>query len=91
MPADTQYDEVHERTKGSERYDHCQNKVRKPSYWAPHRRVFPDGSFEIISVRIPDTLSKACRNFFLWDDDPKCEGCTYPKDTEYAERMKGMT
>ena len=91
MPADAQYDVVHERTKGGDKYAACQIKVRKNSYWAPHRRDFPDGSFDIVSVRVPDTMSRGCRNFFLWDTDPKCQGCEQPKDTEYAERMKGMT
>lgn len=90
MPADDAYAVVHEKTVGKDRYEACMVKVRKPHYWAPERRYFPDGSFEMMAVRVPDTMSKDCRNYYLWDT-PACAGCTYPKDVAYAERMKGMT
>jgi hypothetical protein len=65
---------VHPKTVGSDRYDACQAKVRKPNYWAPQRRYFPDGSFEITSVRVPDPSSKTCR-YDMSLTDSKCEGC----------------
>ncbi len=91
MPADSAYDVVHEKTKGTDTYAACQQKTRRASYWAPERRYFPDGSFDVVSVRVPDTMSRKCRNLYLWDSDPKCAGCDQPRDVEYAERMKGMT
>ena len=58
----------------------------KKSYWAPHRRTFPDGSFELVSVRVPFVMSHDCR----YDgkngkagDDPYCEGCRHYKKSPY--------
>jgi ribosomal protein S27E len=55
-------------------YEACQNKQRKPSYWATDRRYFPDGSYEFVSVRIPDNSSKTCR-YDMSQIDSRCEGC----------------
>ena len=51
------------------------------------RITFPDGSFKIIAVRVPDVMSQECRNFYLWDA-PECAGCEFPKDIEYQKRME---
>ena len=90
MPADDAFSVVHEKTKDTPRYEACQKKVRKPHYWAPQRIYNPDGSFEVISVRIPDNMSKNCRNYYLWHTDPKCAGCTVERDYAYEERMRSM-
>ena len=55
-------------------YEACQTKQRKPSYWAPSRRYYPDGSFEAISVRIPDKSSTECR-YDMSQTDSRCKGC----------------
>ena len=85
MAHDPQFQVVHERTVGKDRYEACMAKVRKPFYWAPQRITFPDGSFEVRSVRVPDVMSKECRNYYLWDSK-ECAGCPYPKDTAYRDQ-----
>jgi hypothetical protein len=35
-------------------------------------------------------MSTACRNFYLWDTDPKCAGCTAERDHDYADTMKEL-
>lgn len=89
MPADHAYDAVHELTVGGEKYGCNNDKPRLRGYWAVGRRYFPDGSFELVSVRVPDHMSKGCR-YDLADTDPKCAGCPREKDTAYLERMRGM-
>ena len=90
MPVDSQYGEVHPLTAGGSLYG-CHSKPRTAKhYWAPQRIVCCDGSFDVISGRVPVATSKACRSFYLWDTDAMCAGCTTEKDIEYAERMKGM-
>lgn len=59
-------------------------------YFAPDRRYKPDGTFYVVQTRIINQMSKACRNFYLWDTDPHCAGCTANKDTEYRDRMEGL-
>lgn len=70
----------------------CWNRPdkRKASYWAPQRRSFPDGSFDVISVRIPFTMSHDCR----FDgknghagEDPGCEGCRHYKQSDYVKSI----
>ena len=89
MPADTDYDKVHPLTIGGDKYGCHSRKPFARHYWAPQRVFNPDGSFEIISVRVPFVMSRDCRSFYLWDT-AKCAGCNVPKDEAYAERMKGM-
>lgn len=38
----------------------------------------------------PHRMSMLCRSFYLWDEDQACAGCTQPRDTAYAEEMKGL-
>lgn len=59
-------------------------------YYAPDRVYRPDGTFHLIQVWIPFAMSTACRNFYIWDTDPRCGGCTSDKDIEYANKMIGM-
>jgi len=80
---------VHPRTQIKENHRYgCWNRPDrfKKSYWAPHRRIFPDGSFELVSVRVPFVMSHDCR----YDgkngkagDDPYCEGCRHYKKSPY--------
>lgn len=35
-------------------------------------------------------MSTSCRQFELWDTDPRCAGCKQEKDVEYAARMSQM-
>lgn len=65
---------VHSLTIGKPTYTTCQTKKRKPSYWATDRRYYPDGSYEFVSVRVPDNSSKLCR-YDMSDIDSRCEGC----------------
>lgn len=54
----------------------------KPFYWAPERRTFPDGSFEMMPVRIPFRMSHTCHHDgieAMGVDDPACEGCKHYK------------
>lgn len=83
--------EVHPLTRqgADAKYGCNSDRPRARSYWAPHRRVFPDGSFEVISVRVPDTMSEACR-YDLAEHDSKCNGCQREKDVDYLNRMKNV-
>ena len=59
-------------------------------YFAPDRVYKPDGTFYVIQRRIPFAMSTKCRNFYLWNVDPRCAGCTAEKDQEYADRMTAL-
>lgn len=69
---------VHEkvREKAGAKYG-CHNRRQfSKGYWAPQRRFYPDGSFEVVSVRIPHAMSKECR----YDKslaDSKCKDCQH--------------
>lgn len=65
---------VHVKTVGAETYGACQRKVRRPGYYAPQRRYFPGGTFELINVWIADDSSPDCR-YDISNTDPKCAGC----------------
>lgn len=85
--------EVHPLTRQSAdaRYGCNSDKPRAKSYWAPNRTFFPDGSFEVRAVRVPDVASSHCRNFYMWDADPRCTDCPREKDREYAQTMRNAT
>lgn len=87
MAIDPRYQAVHHLTASTGINGTCMTKVRQKSYWARERRYFPDGSFEMMAVRVPDVMSKECRNFYLWDA-PECAGCEFPRDIEYQKRME---
>lgn len=59
-------------------------------YYAPDRVYKPDGTFYIVQAFIPHALSTACRSFYLWESDPRCQCCTAEKDSEYAGRMQAL-
>lgn len=84
--------EVHEKVRISadEPYGCSGRSGFAAGYYAPDRRHKPDGTFYVIQVWIPHAMSTACRNFYLWDVDPRCAVCTSERDVEYAERMKGL-
>lgn len=90
MAADPQYDEVLPANKSGATYG-CHNRkiatIRR-FYWATNRNYFSDGSYDLVSVRVPVTSSTKCRNFYMWDTDPMCAGCTTPKDTTFKRRME---
>lgn len=52
--------------------------------------MYAYGDLHYVAVFIEHRMSTACRNFYLWDTDAACQGCTQPKDTAYAEEMKGL-
>ena len=87
--------EVHEKVRISADDPYgCHSKstgpLRANGYYAPDRRYKPDGTFYIVQEFIRHVTSTSCRNFYIWDTDPRCFGCTQPKDIEYALRMKGL-
>lgn len=52
----------------------------KPFYWAPQRRYFPDGSFDMVSVRVPFRMSHDCHSDGengLGREDTGCSGCPH--------------
>lgn len=59
-------------------------------YYAPDRMYKPNGTFYVVQTNVRHAMSSLCRNFYLWDTDPRCAGCTTGKDFEYADRMKGL-
>ena len=92
MATDPQYSKVLPGNKAGDRYG-CYNRRadnRKRFYWATSRNSFPDGSFDLVSIRIPVRTSTKCRNFYLWDSDPMCAGCTTARDVDYQQRMTGV-
>ena len=59
-------------------------------YYAPDRVYRPDGTFYVVQAWIPYAMSTGCRNFYIWDTDPRCSSCDSERDTEYADKMKVM-
>ncbi len=57
----------------------CHGKIRpdeKSGYWAPDRKYYPDGRFEVVNKWVPFVLSTDC----MYDksmSDPQCEGCPH--------------
>lgn len=93
MPADDQYDVVHEKVKikADDPYGCHSRDDLSGGYWVKQRVYGVGGVYELIDKYIPFRMSPQCRSFYLWDVDPRCGGCTASRDIEYAERMKGMT
>ena len=84
--------DVHEKVKiaADEPYG-CSNREKlAQGYFAPDRRYKPDGTFYVIQTRIVHRLSTDCRNFYLWDTDPRCKVCNTKKDIEYLTRMAAL-
>lgn len=94
MPADEDYDKAHEKNKRDSGFRYgchsCKTSALRPNgYWAPQRRFYPDGRFEIVPEFVEHRMTTSCRNFYLWGKDDGCTDCTQPRDIEYAERMGG--
>lgn len=87
--------EVHEKVKvGSDLRYGC-NTVRRKNprqevYYAPDRVYRPNGTYYLILKPITDEMSKSCRSFYLWANDPACADCKEPRDTEYADKMRSL-
>lgn len=84
--------EVHEkvRIQSDTPYGCHSRKKMSDGYWAKDRRYLEDGYFEEVYSFIPHAMSTACRNFYIWDTDPRCKGCTAEKDIDYALRMQSL-
>lgn len=84
--------EVHEKVRinADDPYGCHSREKMSAGYYAPDREYRPDGTFYIRLTFIPHTTSTCCRSFYLWDTDPRCTGCTTPKDIEYANRMGNL-
>lgn len=54
----------------------CHNREIAAGYFAPQRRFFPDGSFDVISKFISHRMSRDCR-YDLRTTDPRCESCKH--------------
>lgn len=85
---------VHEKVKiASDKPYGCNNrKSFSRGYWVK-TRVYIDGDsgrYELIDVFLPHRMSAACRSFYLWGTDPRCATCTAKRDTEYADKMRGL-
>lgn len=55
-----------------------------PHYWAPQRRFYQDGSFDVVSVKIPFRNSHACHHYAGGPGlgqplDVRCAGCRHYK------------
>lgn len=84
--------EVHEKVRilSDTPYGCNSRKNMADGYWAKDRRYLEDGYFESVYTFIPHAMSTSCRNFYLWDVDPRCKGCTAEKDIDYALRMQSL-
>lgn len=58
----------------------CWNKVRptvgESGYWAPDRKYYPDGRFEVVCKWVPFVMTEDC----MYDksmSDPKCLDCKH--------------
>ena len=95
MPADDQYDVVHEKTKDKEKYGCCNRSKFEAGYWAKNGFRMEEHEGEVYGVQkwiwVPHEMSWNCRNYYLWETDPKCVGCNTPKDIAYQKRMESMT
>lgn len=62
-------------------------------YWVKNRVYISgsNGQFEYVDKFIPFKMSSKCRSFYLWGTDPRCGGCSTPRDNEYADKMKGLS
>jgi len=82
---------VHVKTKFRADYKYgCHNRKQfNIGYYAPDRQYRLDGTFVVTQKFIVHQMSEKCRSFYEWDT-VHCEGCTAPKDIEYAEQMKQL-
>lgn len=83
---------VHDKVKiGADfKYGCNSRKSFADGYYAPDRVYKPDGTFYIIQSFVKRAMSDKCRNFYLWDTDNACRGCTTEKDIDYALTMQKL-
>lgn len=86
--------DVHPSTRVGPDYRHgCWNRPRPKvgkggGYYAPVRRYFPDGSFEIVSAFVSYRMSVECR-YDVSLRDAWCEGCDHAGSGEaYANEIR---
>ena len=69
----------------------CHNRQRPAEdagYWAPDRRHFPDGRWEMTQTQVPYRFSAECRNDVSLTD-PHCTGCEHRGTGEaYTEKIR---
>jgi len=95
VPADEDYDVVHEKVKVGSDFRYGCNSVRNPnrsmkSYYVQERKYLPDGTFYLQLSEIKHENSTVCRSFALWDTDPACEGCQSERDIEYRDKCLAL-
>ena len=94
MAADSKYDVVHEKTKDTEHYGCWNRKPTEQGYWAKdgYRMEQHEGQMYGVQkwVWVEHVMSSKCRNYYLWETDPKCVGCEVAKDVAYQRRMEKM-
>jgi len=64
----------------------CKNREMRDGYFAPARRYFPDGSFEMTSKYIHHSMSKECR-YDRSLTDVRCAGCEHRGSGEAYNAM----
>jgi hypothetical protein len=72
--------EVHELTKVSKDYKYGCNNRRAMSkhYFAPNRRYYADGTYQLGQTKIVHAMSTDCR-YDLSSNDNACRGCKHKK------------
>jgi len=95
VPADEDYDVVHEKVKVGSDFRYGCNSVRNPnrsmkSYYVQERKYLPDGTFYLQLSEIKHANTTKCRSFALWDTDPACEGCQSERDIEYRDKCLAL-
>ena len=86
--------EVHDsvKIKADKPYSCNSRKEFSRGYWVKERVYIPGdrGKYEFIDKFISYRMSVSCRNFYLWDTDPRCKACTAAKDHAYADKMREL-
>ena len=84
--------EVHEKVKIAEDTPYgCNGRTDfSKGYWVQEREYRTDGTYVMRDHFIERRMSTACRSFYLWDTDPRCNNCSTKKDTEYANLMGNL-
>lgn len=80
--------EVHPSVKvgPAHRYGCWNRNGHAPGYFAPRRRFFSNGSFEMGCVFVPDRMSQECR-YDMSLTDPNCTDCKHRGSGENYDRM----
>jgi len=84
---------IHPKTQiGADHRYGCWNRHDRfdKSYAVPARRYFPDGTFDMVSVKVSYRMSHDCRydgNNGKEKDDPGCMGCRHYKKSQYLAHV----